>query len=142
MPQLAAYLAYDGQCAEAMHHYARLLGAKVETLLTFDQVPGEMPVPPGAGKRVMHAHLVHPDFTIMASDAMPGMPFDGIKGAMLAITYEGEQEARRIFDALADGGHITMPWSPTFWAEGFGMVTDRFGTPWGVNGGPKAIPSP
>lgn len=26
-----------------------------------------------------------------------------------------------------------MPFQKTFWSEGFGMVTDRFGTPWMVN---------
>jgi PhnB protein len=28
-----------------------------------------------------------------------------------------------------------MPYGKTFWVEAFGMVTDRFGTPWLVNGG-------
>jgi PhnB protein len=26
-----------------------------------------------------------------------------------------------------------MPFQKTFWSEGFGMFTDRFGTPWMVN---------
>jgi PhnB protein len=30
---------------------------------------------------------------------------------------------------------VVMPFGPTFWAKGFGMVTDRFGTPWMVGGG-------
>ena len=45
----------------------------------------------------------------------------------------------RIFGALAEGGSVQMPLGETFWAEAFGMVTDRFGTPWGINGGPKAM---
>jgi len=28
-----------------------------------------------------------------------------------------------------------MPYQKTFWADGFGMCTDRFGTPWMVNAG-------
>jgi len=39
-----------------------------------------------------------------------------------------------IFDALADGGRVTMPLAESFWAKAFGMVIDRFGTPWMVNG--------
>jgi PhnB protein len=42
----------------------------------------------------------------------------------------------RVFEALADGGRVQMPIQPTFWARAFGMVTDRYGTPWLVNGGP------
>jgi PhnB protein len=67
------------------------------------------------------------------------VPFEGIKGAMLALTYPGADEARRIFAALAEGGSVQMPLGETFWAEAFGMVTDRFGTPWGINGGPKEM---
>jgi PhnB protein len=26
-----------------------------------------------------------------------------------------------------------MPYAKTFWAEGFGMLTDKFGVPWMVN---------
>lgn len=41
--------------------------------------------------------------------------------------------ARRIFDALAEGGRVTMPFEATFWSPGFGMAVDRFGTRWMVN---------
>jgi PhnB protein len=45
-------------------------------------------------------------------------------------------DADRIFDALADDGNVTMPLQPTFWAARFGMVVDRFGTPWMINCAP------
>ncbi len=41
--------------------------------------------------------------------------------------------AERIFNALAQGGQVQMPFTATFWAKGFGMALDRFGTPWMVN---------
>ena len=31
-------------------------------------------------------------------------------------------------------GRVTMPMQPAFWAKAWGMATDRFGTPWIVNG--------
>jgi PhnB protein len=142
MPQLNAYLSYDGNCAEAMNYYARVLGAKVETLITYRQAPGDQPPPPSHADRIMHAYLVHQDFSLMAGDMPPGMPYQGINGVMMTLTYPSAVDARRVFDALADGGRVTMPLAETFWAESFGMVTDRFGTPWGVNGGPKAQPKP
>jgi PhnB protein len=140
MPQLAAYLSYDGNCAEAMRFYAKVLGAKVQTLITYGQAPmGDQPGPPEHADRIMHAHLVHKDFSLMAGDAPPGVPYQGIVGAMMALSYPKAEEGRRVFDALADGGTVTMPLAETFWAETFGMVTDRFGTPWGVNGGMKPM---
>jgi PhnB protein len=139
MTQLCAYLSYNGNCAEAMAFYARVLDAKVEALITYAQMPDGDPVPPEHADRIMHAYLVHPDFALMAGDTPPGVPFEGIKGAMLALTYPSAAEARRIFAALAEGGSVQMPLGETFWAEAFGMVIDRFGTPWGINGGPKAM---
>ena len=47
MPQLCAYLSFNGDCADAMRFYADLLGAKLEALLTYGQMPGGEPVPPG-----------------------------------------------------------------------------------------------
>lgn len=138
--QLSPYLSYNGNCAEAMTFYARLFGAKLEALLTYGDLKDEMPCPPGGEKLVMHAYLVHPGFTLMAGDTPPGMKHEGITGAMMAITFDEPAEAKRVFAALAEGGTVTMPLEETFWAKTFGMVTDRFGTPWGVNGGPKDMP--
>jgi PhnB protein len=38
-----------------------------------------------------------------------------------------------MYGALSEGGQATMPFQETFWSPGFGMLTDRFGTPWMVN---------
>lgn len=137
--QLCAYLSYNGDCADAMKFYAQVLGAKLEALITYGQIPGEMPVPPEHAGRVMHACLVHKDFALMAGDAPPGVPYTDIQGCMLAITYPTAAEATRVFNALAEGGMVGMPLGETFWADTFGMVTDRFGTPWGINGGPREM---
>jgi PhnB protein len=137
MPQLNAYLSFDGNCAEAMNFYAKLLDAKLEALITYEQAGSQMPSPPEHGDKIMHAYLVHPDFSLMAGDMPPGMTYEGVKGVMMTLTYPTAAEGRRIFNALADGGSVTMPLDETFWADAFGMVTDRFGVPWGVNGGPR-----
>lgn len=139
MPQLNAYLSYDGNCAEAMKFYARVLGAKLDALMTYREMPGDQPVPPSHADRIMHAYLVHPDFALMAGDTPPGAPYQGVHGVMMTLTYPTAAEGRRVFEALAEGGTVNMPLGETFWADSFGMVTDRFGTPWGVNGGSKTI---
>ncbi|MDM7943143.1 MAG: VOC family protein [Hydrogenophaga sp.] len=137
--QLCAYLSYNGDCAQAMAFYAQVLGARLESLISYGQMPAELPVPPEHADRIMHAYLVHDDFAIMAGDTPPGVPHTGIHGCMLAITYPTVAQATRVFNALAEGGKVGMPLGETFWADTFGMVTDRFGTPWGVNGGPREM---
>ena len=54
----------------------------------------------------------------------------------MSIGVGSMAEGQRVFDALAAGGQVTMPFAATFWSPGFGMVTDRFGTPWMVNVAP------
>ncbi len=139
MPQLNAYLSFDGQCVEAMKFYAEVLGGQIDALIAYGDMPGDPPCPASHAGRIMHANLTHPDFVLMAGDTPPGVPFEGMKGVMMTLTYDSAAEARRTFDQLAAGGTVTMPLAETFWAETFGMVTDRYGTGWGVNGGSKAM---
>jgi PhnB protein len=141
MPQLNPYLSFDGNCTQAMKFYERVFDAKLDALITYSQMPmGDKPVPASHANRVMHAHLAHPDFSLMAGDTPPGVPHTGMHGIMLTLTYPTAEAARRVFGALAEGGKINMPLGETFWADAFGMVVDRFGTPWGINGGMKPRP--
>jgi PhnB protein len=135
MPQLDAYLVFDGNCAEAMRYYERTLGGKLEVLITHAESPIAAQTPPASANRIMHARLALHGRTLMASDSMVGHPYEGMKGFSLSLIYPTVAEAQKAFNALADGGRITMPMQKTFWADAFGMLTDRFGTPWMVNGG-------
>ena len=135
--QLNAYIFFDGNCAEAMRYYERLLGGKIEMMMTHAESPmAAQTASCAAPDRIMHARLVFPEGgLLMASDAMANQPYDAMKGFTLSLNYETPDEARRIFNGLADGGKINMPMEKTFWAQAFGMVVDRFGTPWMVGGG-------
>ena len=52
-----------------------------------------------------------------------------IDGATL-ITAQDLADANRVFGALSEGGNVMQPLIETFFSPGFGMVTDKFGTPW------------
>jgi PhnB protein len=134
MPQLDSYLFFDGNCAEAMRFYERALGGKLEILMTHAQSPAAAQTPPGSANRIMHARLVIDGRALMASDAMVGERYEGMKNFSLSLVYGTVAEAKRVFEVLAEGGKIKMPMQKTFWAEAFGMLVDRFGTPWMVNG--------
>ena len=133
MHQLNAYLFFDGTCADAMRFYERTLGGKLE-MMTHADSPMADQTPPGSADRIMHARLGLDGGTLMASDSMVGHPHEGMKGFSLSLVYPTVSDAQRAFDALADGGRVTMPLQKTFWAEAFGTLVDRFGTPWMVNG--------
>jgi PhnB protein len=135
MSQLDAYLIFNGNCAEAMRFYERTLGGKLEVMMTHAESPMAGQTPPGSADRIMHARLVIDGRILMASDSMVGQPYEGMKGFSLSLIYPKAADAKRAFDALAAGGKVTMPLQKTFWAEAFGMLVDRFGTPWMVNAG-------
>jgi PhnB protein len=134
MPILDSYLFFNGRCAEAIRFYERTLGGKLDALRTYADSPEPEHCPAGAGDLVMHARLLIDGRALMASDIPPGMASNPMGGFSLSLQYPGVQEARRIFDALAQGGEVRMPMQKTFWAETFGMLVDRFGTPWMVGG--------
>jgi PhnB protein len=140
MAHIDAYLFFDGTCAQAMRFYERTLGAKLEMMMTQAEAPVADQTPPGPADRIMHARLNIDGRHLMASDAMAGHPYGGMHGFSLSLSYPEAAEARRIYEALGEGGRQTMPMQKTFWAEAFGMLVDRFGTPWMVSGGAVANP--
>ena len=134
MPLLDSYIFFDGKCAEAMRFYEKTLGGKLQPLMTYAQSPDPSQCGPGSEDRIMHTALVLDGRMLMASDSPAGM-HKPMSGFSLSLFYETAAEARRIFDALGNGGTVIMPVQKTFWADAFGMLTDRFGTPWMVSGG-------
>jgi PhnB protein len=134
MPQPIPYLAFNGQCAEAMRFYQRVLGGKLG-MMSNAQSPMAAQCPPEHLDRIIHARLeLDGGVFIYAGDCPPGMPYQGIHGVGVALNYDKVAQAESIFKALSEGGKVTMPFSEAFWARRFGMFTDRFGCPWIING--------
>jgi len=132
------YIFFTDQCAQAMRFYEKALGGKIEMMMTQAEAPPSAGVPPGSPDRILHASLKLGDRILMASDSMPGEQDHGMHGFALSLSYPTPAEGKKIFDALAVGGKVTMPMGPTFWVESFGMLVDRFGTSWMINAGKPA----
>jgi len=135
MPQIDSYLFFDGNCAEAIKFYERTLGAKLEMMMKGSEAPGAEKMPPGSANKILHARLALGDGrALMASDWMDTRPYPGMSGFAVSIGYTKVADAKRVFDALAQGGKVNMPMDKTFWSQAFGMLVDRYGTPWMVSG--------
>lgn len=131
------YLHFRGNCAEAMRFYADVFGGGDLQIMTYADAPeGTLPGEPSPDMRdhVMHASLSTGSGMLMASDYPPGMEGDPQKAVSVAHDVGDVTTGKAIFDRLLEGGDIIMPWGETFWAEGFGMVRDRFGTHWMISG--------
>lgn len=130
--QVNPYLNFDGQCAAAFRFYEQLLRGKIVAMLTHAEAPAQEPVPAASRDRIMHARLEAGDAVLMGSDSPPGQ-FQKAGGMYVALQVKDPAEAERVFRGLAEGGELQMPIQETFWVTRFGMVVDRFGTPWMVS---------
>lgn len=126
------YLNFNGDCAAALKFYEKVLGGKVIFSMTWAEMPGADQFPPETRKLIMHSTLNVGDNVVMCADSPPGQ-YKAPTGLNVSIHVTGVPEGERIFNALAEGGKVTMPFQQTFWAPGFGMCVDRFGIPWMVN---------
>lgn len=126
------YLHFSGTCRQAFTRYQEIFGGELVLLPMSDIPEGEAEIPSEQADLIMHAALMFPDHLLMASDDPTG---DGgpVKGISVNYTTPDLDQAKRVFEALAEGGEITMPLEPAFWAPLFGMCVDRFGIPWMVN---------
>src|SRR5215207_2550386 len=130
--EVNAYVMYNGDCAEAFKFYERELDGKIAALSTFAGSPAAEHVPAEFGDKVLHASMTIGNTRLMASDAPPGQ-YQKPQGISVAVGLKDAARGEQIFNALAENGHVIMPYQKTFWAAGFGMCVDRFGIPWMVN---------
>lgn len=130
--QFVPYLGFDGRCEEAFQFYARCLGAKVVAMIPHAGTPAEGAVPAEWRSKIIHACLEWDGMMLMGGDAPPGQ-YEKASGFSVSLHPADAAEAERLFHALSEGGEVRMPLEETFWALRFGMLVDRFGTPWMVN---------
>ena len=128
------YLFFSGRCDEALEFYKQHLSAETKFLIRFSESPDAMPegiLQDGFENKVMHAEFSIGNVRVMASDGCNDV--EKFSGFRLALNVPAEDEARRIFAALAsNGGKVDMPLTKTFWSPLYGQVTDQFGVGWMV----------
>ena len=127
------YLFFGGNCREAFTRYQEIFGGELHVMTMGDAPPGDHPVPPGKEHYVIHAALMSDNQLLMASDDPMNDNFGPVQGMMVSFSTPDAGEAKRVFEALAEGGNVTQPLIETFFSPAFGMCTDRFGTPWMVS---------
>jgi PhnB protein len=130
--EISPYLGFNGQCAEAFKFYEKVLGGKIEGIMTYGGSPIAAQMPPEMRDKVIHVRMLVGNQVLMGGDAPP-QNFKPAEGFNVSITVKDAPEADRIFNELSQGGKITMPLQKTFWSVRFGMAVDRFGTPWIIN---------
>jgi PhnB protein len=125
---------FDGNCEEAMNFYAAALGAKVKSVTRGKDTPMADHMPPGKENSVVNAQIELPGGGLLYGGDAIMEAHGGFKGFTIALNYPTVEEGEKAFNAISQGGTVSMAWSPTFWAKAFGMCDDKFGVSWIING--------
>lgn len=128
--RLNPYLSFDGDARRAMEFYKDVFGGTLALNSYGDFGQADTP----EADKVMHAMLETPSgFTLMGSDAPPGMEHSAGNNFSVSLSGDDEAELRGYWERLSADGTVTVPLEKQMWGDVFGMCVDRFGVPWMVN---------
>jgi len=129
--QIIPYLSFNGNCREALTFYAELFGGTVGSFMPWNAEAIEN-ISGATVEHIMHGDININGITIAGSDQFGDM-YTPAGNVSLMLDIDDLSDAQAKFTALAEAGQITMPFAETFWADGYGFCTDRFGIMWQIN---------
>jgi PhnB protein len=119
--ELAVHLTFGGSCEAAFRFYEEALHGHGLSLFRYEEGP--------LRGQILHAGLKIGERQLLGADVSD---YQSPRGFFVFHAVADRAEAERIFARLAEGGSVGMPLQQTFWSPCFGVVTDRFGTPWEI----------
>ena len=146
MSRVNTYLNFVRNTEEAFNFYKSVFGGEfggggIARFSDIPPSPDAPPIPDADKNLIMHIELpITGGHVIMGTDAPESMGFKVIPGNNIHISLEPDTraETKNLFDALSQGGAITMELQVMFWGAYYGSVTDKFGVQWMVNCNEKA----
>lgn len=128
--QLTPYLYFKGDCEAALNFYAASGLGKIVDIRRYEGTPMEKRDGGAWRDKVIHSRFEGPGLQFCASDGPDSEP---MKGCALLIEHDDAAAAKALFDTLAVGGRVTVPFKLQFWGEHYGNFTDAFGVQWAIN---------
>lgn len=129
------YLFFPMTCEEAIRMYAGILNLPEPQFFRFSDMPQEeqdkMPGVPA--ESIMNCALMQGGEMLLLASDDPSGDAQPMAGCNIHLEMPNVDEAHRVFNALAEGGNVTMPMVATFWTPAFGSVHDKYGVRWMVS---------
>ncbi len=125
-----AYLAFGGNCQEALNFYSKLFNADIKNRQTYQDK--KIDVPSSFRQKLQHAELKGKGVHFMAYDASPDTPINHGNQIHMSVDLKDKNHAEEIFNELSGGGQIHHNFKEREWGY-FGRCTDRYGINWMVN---------
>jgi PhnB protein len=135
--KLNPYINFKDNTRAAMEFYHSVFGGKLD-LSTFKEFQASED--PSEDDLIMHAMLeTENGMAFMASDTPKRMEYRPGTNFSISLSGDNEAELTGYYQALSEGGMVTMPLTKAIWGDTFGMCTDKFGINWMVNISPKSV---
>ncbi len=125
------YLAFNGDCKNALEHYKSILGGKIVNEQTYEDV--ELDIPEHYRKKLQHAELKGNGFHLMAYDASPDTPLTNGSNISVSIDIDSKEKAKDIFTKLSEKGKVHTAFQDMPWNACYGRCSDQFNISWMVN---------
>ena len=140
MARVSTYLNFQGNTEAAFTFYKQVfkteLSAPIARMGDAPAGPGMPELSAAEKKLVMHVELpILGGHVLMGTDMLESMGHKLQVGNNYHINLEPDSraEADRLFQALAEGGTVSMQLGEMFWGAYWGSLTDKFGVQWMVN---------
>jgi PhnB protein len=128
----AINLSFNGNCAQAIRFYERVLQAKILFELTWGESPLSKDAPPEWSRKICHSTFTLGELTFHGVDVPPGS-YEPPRGFSIILDVDDIDDAERVFRLLGEGGQVLVAQQETFWARRYGKLVDQFGIAWEVN---------
>ncbi len=141
MARVSTYLNFSRNTEEAFNFYKSVFHGEFSSggIARFGDIPPSPDMPPLAEEDknlVMHIELpILGGHVLMGTDAPESFGFNVNFGNNVHINLEPDtrNETKKLFNALAEGGKVSMELQDMFWGAYFGSCTDKFGVQWMFN---------
>ena len=148
------HLNFRGDARAALEFYRSVFGGDLVAVTYRDAHSVQHP---DEADQIMWGQVTSPDgFRVMAYDvpgqadpAAPSAPTTRRENGttitsepfFVSVRGDSVEEVGALWEGLAAGASVVEPFGPAQWAPAFGMLTDRFGVSWAVNGEPIPMES-
>lgn len=129
MVQLNPYLTFNGNCREAMLFYQQCLGGEL-LMQSVGESPLSDQLPESMKAFILHSTLTKNSMMLGASDMVEEQGLVKGNDFSILLSCSSEDEIKRYYERLSEGGNATHPIQKTYWGTLFGGLTDKFGNRW------------
>lgn len=134
MKALNITLTFNGNAEVAFTFYKSVFGGEFIHVQRLAEMPSPQPLPAEDKEKILHIALPIGSAVLSGMDVPSGRP-QSVQGTnfMVSLDTSSEEETKRIFEGLSDGGMVMIPLANQFWGAYFGMFKDKFGIQWMVS---------